>query len=139
MKVIAVIAMLALPAVAGAQIAEPQTKHPRHSFNGRHDGCNTHKCDHRMDKKAHGKTLKGWWRRSVPYRAWLRSTRMCEAGGNYRTNTGNGFYGAYQFVYSTWLGVGGSGMPHLAEPMEQDYRAVLLLRRSGRGQWPVCG
>lgn len=74
-----------------------------------------------------------------PYRAWLYSTRMCESGGNYSTNTGNGFYGAYQFVLSTWHSVGGWGYPHQNEPLEQDYRAVILLKRSGPGQWPVCG
>jgi Transglycosylase-like domain len=139
MKVIAVIALLALPATAGAQIAEPQTKHPRHSFNGRHAGCNTHKCDRRMDKKAHAKTLGRWWRATQPYRAWLRSTRMCESGGNYQINTGNGFYGAYQFDASSWWGAGGHGYAHQAEPMEQDYRATIWLKLAGRGAWPVCG
>jgi hypothetical protein len=140
MKLFAVITLLALPAPAVAQQAEPpQTKHPRHTVHGRHDGCNTHKCDRRMDKKAHAKTLRRWWRATLPYRAWLRSTRMCESGGNYRTNTGNGFYGAYQFDAASWWGAGGTGYAHQAEPMEQDYRAVVWLRLTGRGSWPVCG
>lgn len=33
---------------------------------------------------------------------WLRALRMCESGGNYQINTGNGYYGAYQFSLSTW-------------------------------------
>lgn len=74
-----------------------------------------------------------------PGEAWLYRTRMCESGGNYQTNTGNGFYGAYQFLLSTWHSVGGSGYPHHASPAEQDYRAAVLYRRSGPGQWPVCG
>lgn len=80
-------------------------------------------------------------RRAVvrPYRQWLRATRMCESGGNYATNTGNGFLGAYQFVLSTWRSVGGRGMPHHAGKLEQDYRAVVLRRRAGTGPWPVCG
>jgi len=74
-----------------------------------------------------------------PYRWWLRSTRSCESGGNYRTYTGNGYSGAYQFLPSTWWAVGGKYYPHQNPPLEQDYRAVVLLQRSGSGQWPVCG
>jgi resuscitation-promoting factor RpfA len=80
---------------------------------------------------------------SRPYRGWLYSTRMCESGGRYGTNTGNGFYGAYQFMASTWRAAGGRGLPHLAEPLEQDYRAVRWRLMIGnphtRAGWPVCG
>lgn len=69
----------------------------------------------------------------------LAAIRSCESGGNYSTNTGNGFYGAYQFTQSTWAGVGGSGSPANASPAEQDRRAAILYSRSGAGQWPVCG
>lgn len=65
--------------------------------------------------------------------------RKCESGGNYATNTGNGYYGAYQFNATTWRSVGGSGLPHQAAPAEQDKRAKILFSRSGRGQWPICG
>lgn len=64
---------------------------------------------------------------------------MCESGGNYKINTGNGFFGAYQFTARTWWSMGGKGYAHQARPIEQDYRAVKLLRTSGRGNWPVCG
>jgi len=33
---------------------------------------------------------------------WLLDLRNCESGGNYQTNTGNGYYGAYQFSIATW-------------------------------------
>lgn len=33
---------------------------------------------------------------------WLTALRECETGGNYRADTGNGFYGAYQFMQTTW-------------------------------------
>ena len=33
---------------------------------------------------------------------WLLTLRLCESGGNYQTNTGNGYYGAYQFSIATW-------------------------------------
>lgn len=75
-----------------------------------------------------------------PGEEWLYRTRMCESGGDYSTNTGNGFTGAYQFMDSTWRSVGGStSSAYLASPAEQDYRAAVLYRRSGPGQWPVCG
>src|SRR3954470_8005275 len=65
--------------------------------------------------------------------------RQCESGGNYSTNTGNGFYGAYQFTQSTWSGLGYSGRPDQASPATQDAAARALAARSGFGQWPVCG
>ena len=41
----------------------------------------------------------------------LEAIAACESGGNPGTNTGNGFYGKYQFTLSTWQSVGGSGNP----------------------------
>jgi len=64
--------------------------------------------------------------------------RRCESGGRYDINTGNGFYGAYQFVPSTWRGLGFPGMPHQASPTMQDEAAQRLQARSGWGQWPAC-
>src|ERR1041384_7751075 len=61
--------------------------------------------------------------------------RRCESGGRYDINTGNGFYGAYQFVPSTWRGLGFPGMPHQAPPDMQDEAAQKLQARSGWGQW----
>lgn len=68
---------------------------------------------------------------------WKR-LRICESNNNYSINTGNGYYGAYQFSLSTWRSVGGSGYPHNNSPAEQDKRAQILQARSGWGQWPAC-
>jgi len=68
---------------------------------------------------------------------WL-SLRECESGDNYRANTGNGFYGAYQFSESTWLGLGFQSRPDLAAPWLQDQAAQRLETASGWGQWPAC-
>jgi hypothetical protein len=68
---------------------------------------------------------------------WAR-LRHCESGGRYDINTGNGFYGAYQFVPSTWRHLGYPGLPHEAPPEMQDEAARRLQARSGWGQWPVC-
>jgi uncharacterized protein YabE (DUF348 family) len=64
--------------------------------------------------------------------------RKCESGGNYQSRTPP-FYGAYQFMLGTWASVGGTGNPADASPAEQDYRAQLLYKRSGRAPWPYCG
>jgi hypothetical protein len=68
---------------------------------------------------------------------WAR-LRACESGGRYNINTGNGFYGAYQFHPRTWRGLGFPGLPHQAPPEMQDEAARKLQARSGWGQWPVC-
>jgi hypothetical protein len=65
--------------------------------------------------------------------------RQCESGGNYSTNTGNGYYGAYQFTQGTWNSLGYPGVPSDASPATQDAAAAQLASRSGFGQWPVCG
>jgi hypothetical protein len=64
--------------------------------------------------------------------------RQCESGGNYQENTGNGFYGAYQFVWSTWSSMGYPGRPDQEPPAMQDQAAQQLQARSGWGQWPAC-
>ena len=64
----------------------------------------------------------------------------CESGGNPRAvNRAGPYYGLYQFSLSTWRSVGGSGLPIDNSSAEQTYRAQLLYKRSGAGQWPVCG
>ena len=64
--------------------------------------------------------------------------RECESGDNYSDNTGNGYYGAYQFSEQTWQGLGYSGLPSDASPSQQDQAAEQLQARSGWGQWPAC-
>ena len=66
--------------------------------------------------------------------AWS-ALRQCESTNNYGINTGNGYYGAYQFDLSTWRSVGGSGSPADASPAEQDYRALYLYRMRGWSPW----
>jgi hypothetical protein len=71
--------------------------------------------------------------------ATLQAIAACESGGNPATDTGNGFYGKYQFTQQTWASVGGSGSPAQASEAEQDRRATLLYAREGSSPWPVCG
>jgi len=64
--------------------------------------------------------------------------RQCESGGDYGIDTGNGYYGAYQFSLQTWHGLGYPGLPSDAPPAVQDQAASRLQARSGWGQWPAC-
>lgn len=73
-----------------------------------------------------------------PGEAKLRARRLCESGGDYSTNTGNGYYGAYQFDLQSWAGAGGSGYPNLAPAREQDYRAARWDQITSGDPWPNC-
>jgi len=64
--------------------------------------------------------------------------RQCESGDNYSDNTGNGYYGAYQFSASTWQGLGYSGLPSDASPAQQDQAAQQLQAQRGWSPWPSC-
>jgi hypothetical protein len=64
--------------------------------------------------------------------------RACESGGRYATNTGNGFYGAYQFDVRTWHGLGYGGLPSQAAPAVQDAAAAQLQAERGWSPWPTC-
>jgi hypothetical protein len=68
----------------------------------------------------------------------MHDLRVCESSNNYRTNTGNGYYGAYQFAKTTWHGLGFSGRPDLASKDSQDTAARRLHRQQGWRPWPSC-
>jgi len=70
---------------------------------------------------------------------------QCEAGGNWATNTGNGFGGGLQFMhqssYSTWLSFGGgeyAAHPWEASREQQIVIAEKVLASSGWKAWPGC-
>ena len=64
---------------------------------------------------------------------------QCESGGNWSTNTGNGFYGGLQFSPATWASNGGIGNPAGASRQEQIRVAENVLSKQGIGAWPSCG
>jgi hypothetical protein len=73
-------------------------------------------------------------------RSHLRSIAWCESRNNPRAVSSSGAYrGLYQFSFSTWRVVGGSGDPAAAPRSEQTWRAWVLLKNEGSGHWPVCG
>ena len=63
----------------------------------------------------------------------------CEAGGNWATNTGNGYYGGLQFSLGTWQAYGGSGLPSNNSRETQIAIATKVRNASGGyGAWPAC-
>ena len=64
--------------------------------------------------------------------------RVCESGGDYRANAGDGFYGAYQFDLGTWQGLGYPGRASDASPATQDAAARQLQADRGWQPWPAC-
>jgi hypothetical protein len=69
--------------------------------------------------------------------AWTK-LRFCEAGGIYTRNSGNGYYGAYQFDIRTWNNWGGYARADLAPPAVQDAKAQETYNRRGWTPWPSC-
>jgi LysM repeat protein len=62
--------------------------------------------------------------------------RARESGGNYAENTGNGYYGAYQYNDSTWGGYGGYKHASDAPPAVQDAKAAQTYAARGCSPWP---
>lgn len=70
---------------------------------------------------------------------------LCEAGGDWARNSGNGFGGGLQFMhqpsYSTWLSFGGGEFarhPWEASREQQIIVAERVLASSGWNAWPGC-
>ncbi|HWC36167.1 MAG TPA: transglycosylase family protein [Mycobacteriales bacterium] len=66
---------------------------------------------------------------------------QCESGGNWHTNTGNGYYGGLQFAAHTWASFDTkhyASRADLATREEQIDVANHVLARQGWGAWPVC-
>jgi hypothetical protein len=75
----------------------------------------------------------------------LEALRQCESGGDYTINTGNGYYGAYQYLPSTWRHFAAEAghpewagvLPHQAPPEIQDAVTRHLWNVHPRA-WPTC-
>jgi resuscitation-promoting factor RpfB len=67
---------------------------------------------------------------------------QCESGGNWATNTGNGYYGGLQFLQSTWLANGGGAYASLpSEASREEQIAIATKVRDAAGgysPWPAC-
>ncbi len=66
----------------------------------------------------------------------LARLRSCE--GSYTSNTGNGYYGAYQFDKRTWGNYGGYKLASDAPAAVQDEKAWQTYKARGWQPWPTC-
>ncbi|MFF3073328.1 transglycosylase family protein [Kitasatospora sp. NPDC057936] len=65
----------------------------------------------------------------------------CESGGDWRADTGNGYYGGLQIWAPTWTEAGGlrfADRPDHATRREQTTVGEEILRRQGWEAWPDC-
>ncbi|MFF2077480.1 transglycosylase family protein [Kitasatospora sp. NPDC058162] len=65
----------------------------------------------------------------------------CESGGDWRADTGNGFYGGLQIRPTTWADAGGlrfADRPDHAGRREQTTVGEEILRQQGWEAWPAC-
>jgi hypothetical protein len=66
------------------------------------------------------------------------SLRACEAGGDYTRNSGNGYFGAYQYSVGTWANYDGYARADLAPAAVQDAKAQADQATRGWSPWPGC-
>ncbi|RKR12678.1 transglycosylase family protein [Arthrobacter oryzae] len=74
---------------------------------------------------------------TTPASTW-DSLAQCESGGNWATNTGNGYSGGLQFSQSTWAANGGTGSAASASREQQIAVAQKIQASQGWGAWPAC-
>jgi hypothetical protein len=121
------VALTAAPASAGESVAAaPARKYPV------------------VKKHVQRYRLRGWELKQIKSaQRWAktakaRQVRRCESGDRYTINTGNGYYGAWQFAAGTWRASGGgrySAYAHQSPKFAQDHIAWRLWKRSGWGPW----
>src|SRR6478752_586575 len=74
---------------------------------------------------------------TAPASTW-DSLAQCESGGNWSTNTGNGYTGGLQFSASTWAAHGGTGSAANASREQQIAVAQRVQASQGWSAWPAC-
>ncbi len=66
----------------------------------------------------------------------------CESGGNWASNTGNGYWGGLQFAPETWFSYDGGPFSGVGPfPYSREYQigvAERVLAGQGPGAWPIC-
>lgn len=66
---------------------------------------------------------------------------QCESGGNWNTDTGNGYSGGLQFSPSTWRAYGGGAYASSAAGASREQQIAVaskVQQEQGWGAWPVC-
>lgn len=77
----------------------------------------------------------------VPVYSVWDAVAACESGGNWATNTGNGFYGGTQTMQQTWRAYGGLAYAARADLASRAQQIVVnerILAGQGWGAWPAC-
>lgn len=74
---------------------------------------------------------------TAPTSTW-DALAQCESGGNWATNTGNGYTGGLQFSPTTWAAYGGTGSAADATREQQIAVAEQVQAAQGWGAWPSC-
>ncbi|NUS42879.1 MAG: transglycosylase family protein [Mycobacteriaceae bacterium] len=77
---------------------------------------------------------------AAPDHDWDRLAQ-CEAGGNWHTNTGNGYQGGLQFSPGTWKANGGGQFAATADQASREQQIAVaerVLARQSWNAWPSC-
>jgi hypothetical protein len=123
------------PAAAGESVSQATAGVPLAAAAGSiaaGPDASSRQFPHRAQLRGYPKALR--WSR-LPK---VRHIRWRESRNTYRINTGNGYYGAYQFAYATWTAMGGQRYAPTADRAPkyiQDYVAWRLYRRAGWSPW----
>ncbi|MEU8651577.1 transglycosylase family protein [Streptomyces sp. NPDC048737] len=75
---------------------------------------------------------------NIPAKADWDAIARCESGGNWRANTGNGYYGGLQFSQRSWVAAGGlrhAPRADLASRRSQIAVARRLAAMQGMNAW----
>jgi LysM repeat protein len=119
--------------------ANPSIKNPNLIFPGQRLNISSGSGQVRHSQRVStSQRSSSWSSGSVASGSVWDRLAQCESGGNWSTNTGNGFYGGLQFTQSSWRAAGGSGSPQNASRSEQIRVAQNLQKMQGWGAWPTC-
>jgi resuscitation-promoting factor RpfA len=136
---VALAAGLAVSAMAAPAVGAPARTHTPHAVKAVHPVTVSHAAvkarTARPARSAHAPAASAAQIRMAHN---LRRLRICESGNNFRENSGNGYYGAYQFAPSTWHAIGFRGRPDHAKHLTQNRAAMKLHHMQGWSAWPSC-
>jgi hypothetical protein len=85
-----------------------------------------------LDRYHYWRSVWGWY-----YLSGAQCVHNRE--GNWTSNTGNGYYGGFQYDIGTWIAAGGTTYAYradLASPTEQVIVTKRKVTRYGWGAWP---
>lgn len=129
----------ALPSSPKASEKEPRTKKVSRSKEREPTPPKAEKKAKAV-KKVEKKSPKKPSTKNRPTGSWLALAK-CESGANLTRNSGNGYYGAYQFSAQSWRGFthGKFGPVLGANWSEQTFVAYRIWLKQGWGAYPGCG